>query len=204
MIASRSLDLRTFPPFPPGHVARGCTSRHPPQMQTLCESWRRDLDALRRAPGRGSLWGGGRDAAWEDAGSVRVDASCFKVQDLLVETWRKHTPLHASQPPTLRPHTSYPPAPVTVAVREEERVVPIGRPVLLLAHLALEPGARGQRLVATQLGAQQSLCVYGSEEATVAQLRRQVQHLDRINALLTTVGMAALISGLRPRAAWNR
>ena len=84
-------------------------------MQTLCESWRRDLDALRRVPGRGSLWGGGRDAAWEDAGSVRVDASCFKVQDLLVETWRKHTPLHASQPPTLRPHTSYPPAPVTVA-----------------------------------------------------------------------------------------
>jgi len=137
-------------------------------MQTLCESWRRDLDALRRVPGRGSLWGGGRDAAWEDAGSVRVDASCFKVQDLLVETWRKHTPLHASQPPTLRPHTSYPPAPVTVAVREEERVVPIGRPVLLLAHLALEPGARGQRLVATQLGAQQSLCVYGSEEATGA------------------------------------
>ena len=159
---------------------------------------------MRRAPGRWSLWRGGRDAAWEDAGSVRVDASCFKVEDLLVETWRKHTLLNVSQPPKLHPHMSFHPAPVAVAVREEERAVPVGRHVLLLAHLALEPGAHGQRLVATKLGADSCLCVCGSEEATVAQLRRQVQHLDRAAALLTTVGIAALVSDLRQRAAWTR
>lgn len=174
-----------------------CSGPGAAQAREACDTWRKQL-ALRTSVGLGSSLDARRDD--EVGGSVRLDASCIDFAQLLVHNSRKIKGVTTKfEPPALR-NPSFPPPPVAAGIREEERVVPLGKSLLLLAHVTWEPSTRGRRLVAIAQTHTKCMCVYGSEEEAVTRLRSELRQVHVLSVLLAATGLASLAAAAAHRS----
>lgn len=165
-------------------LGRGSTT----QAQEACNTWRQQLRSHESA--RVSAPDAPRDE--EVAGGVRLDASCVDYAELLL-----HNSIKVKSVATTKPHStrfqssSFPPPPITAYLRVEEKVVPLGKALLLLAYVTWEPSTRGRRLVVVYRN-NTCMCVYGSEEQATAQLRSELLRAHSLSILFAATGLASL------------
>mmetsp|Transcript_33925 Transcript_33925/g.106363 ORF Transcript_33925/g.106363 Transcript_33925/m.106363 type:complete len:158 (-) Transcript_33925:56-529(-) len=125
------------------------------------------------------------------------DINCIKIEEsvslnhLFVDNSSKWRPSNSesSYRNAYLPNETMPP-PIIVGTREEEKVIPMGRPLFFCGYVGTEPTPLGRRLVfkAMRDDSKPAICEYGTEEEVLDKMRAESAKSLRLGNMLWWTG----------------